>query len=345
MVTLRRLTLTFVAIATASGCASSRAGVPAGVVVASRYDARAADSVVRAEAAVRAAAAADAAARTAGSQIGPNDLLEVTVLEAPELNRTVRVAETGMISLPLLEEVRAAGRTPRELEVALEDGLRKSYIVSPHVSVHVAEMEGHGVSVVGAVARPGVFQLRDPRSLLEVIALAGGLTRDAGESVIVMRGGAARPGTAGGTADTASGVEIGLRELLQSDDARRNIAIYPGDVVKVKQAGMVYVVGEVRRPGAFPLETRSGLTVLQAIAMGEGLAPQAAKRRTVIIRTGSAGQRTEIPVDLGAVVSGKAPDPPLMPMDVVFVPNSAAKAATRSVVDALVRMVTLRAVF
>ena len=330
------------------GCAPARSGPPAGAVLPQPQAGRgvAAESTA-AEPSAQPQAGADATGRAGGAQIGPNDLLEIAIFEAPEMNRTARVAESGLISLPLLGEVKAAGRTPRELEIALESSLREKYILDPHVTVQVSEMQSRGVSVVGAVARPGVLQLREARSLLEVIALAGGLTKDAGESVIVVRADSvAEAGHATAVeAAAASSIEISLKALLNNGDPRSNIPIYPGDLVKVRQAGLIYVVGEVRRPGAFPLDGRSGLTVLQAIAMGEGFGNRAARGRTLIIRTTETGQRLEIPVDVGDVVSGKAIDPPLQPRDVVFVPNSAAKVATLAVVDALVRVVTLRGVF
>ena len=302
------------------------------------------DAAVRA----RAGVALPAAGRATDARIGPNDLLEIVVLEAPELNRTVRVAGSGEISLPLIGDVRAAGLSPAELENAIERALRNGYIIAPHVSVNVKEMESRPISVVGAVARPGVIQLREPRSLLDVIALAGGLTKDAGDSVVVMRsapGAAQAPQGAGGASADGPAVGIGLKDLLESGDTRHDVLVYPGDVVKVRQASVIYVVGEVRRPGAFALERRAGLTALQAIAMGEGLGPTAAKQRVTIIRTSDAGERTEIRVDLGRVVAGRAIDPPLRPNDVVFVPNNRAKAVTIGVVDALVRTVTLRGVF
>jgi len=275
------------------------------------------------------------AAMTPEYRIGPEDLLEVTVFDAPELNRTLRVSAGGEISLPLIGPVRAAGLTPRELELVLEELLRRAFMKDPQVGVHVSEMQSHPVSVVGAVKKPGVFQIRGPRSLLEVLSLAEGLAEDAGDSVVVMRGGAlvppAHPEAETPPADAppsnrSAGLEINLKRLLESGDARYNIPVYPGDIVKVPRAGIVYVLGEVRKPGGFILKTNETISVLQAIALGEGLTRTASKGRARIIRTDEqTGQRTEIRVDLGQVFNGKAPDPVLEPRDIVFVPNSAAR--------------------
>src|SRR5437660_11756394 len=121
-------------------------------------------------------------------RIGFDDVLDVSVFEAQELNREVRVSSAGEISLPLLESVHAAGLTPRELELVLEELLRRTYMKDPHVSVFVREMQSHPVSVLGAVGKPGVCQGRGSKTLPEILSLAEGLADDAGETVIIMRG-------------------------------------------------------------------------------------------------------------------------------------------------------------
>lgn len=119
--------------------------------------------------------------------IGPEDVLEINVFEAQEMNRQVRVSASGDISLPLLGAVVAAGSTPRELETALEEVLHQKYMKDPHVSVFVRDMQSHPVSVVGAVRKPGIFQIRGDKTLLEILSLAEGLADDAGEDVIILR--------------------------------------------------------------------------------------------------------------------------------------------------------------
>src|SRR5882762_6164301 len=123
-------------------------------------------------------------------RIGSEDVLNINVFEAQELNREVRVSAGGEISLPLLGSVRAAGLTPRTLELVIQELLHRTYMKDPHVSVFVREMQSHPVSVMGAVRRPGVFQIRGSKTLLEVLSLAEGLADDAGETVIILRGAA-----------------------------------------------------------------------------------------------------------------------------------------------------------
>src|SRR5437773_6532773 len=288
-----------------------------------------------------------------GSQdyrIGFDDVLDISVFEAQELNREVRVSSAGEISLPLLESVHAAGLTPRELELVLEELLRRTYMKDPHVSVFVREMQSHPVSVLGAVRKPGVFQVRGSKTLLEILSLAEGLADDAGETAIIMRGAglqnnassdaqivshargdargenatAADPAKDGGPSENI--VQVNLKELLDSSHFQQNPIVNPGDIVKVLRAGIVYVVGEVQKPGGFVMKSNEKMSVLQAIALSGGLTRPASKTSACIIRTDEqSGKREQTPIDLSKILSGKSPDPMLEARDVVFVPNSAAK--------------------
>jgi polysaccharide export outer membrane protein len=224
----------------------------------------------------------------------------------------------------------------------------------PHVGVFVTTVESHPVSVVGAVKKPGVFQIRGTKTVLEMLSMAEGLSDDAGDEVLVMRGaglhfgsdsngGSANPDVMAspapqspsqtqmpsGAADDLSyndTIKINLKDLLESGDQRFNVAVYPGDIVKVTRGGIIYVIGDVKKPGGFVLKTDQNMSVLKAIALAEGLNATAAKSRTKIIRTDEkTGQRFEFPIDLGKVLAGKTPDTPLKPADIVFIPNSSGK--------------------
>jgi polysaccharide export outer membrane protein len=288
------------------------------------------------------------------SRIGAEDVLDVNVFEAPELNRTARVSENGEISLELLGTVRAAGLTPRELEIVLQELLRRTYMKDPHVGVFVRELQSHPISVVGAVKMPGVFQIRGSKSVLEMISMAQGLSEDAGETVMIMRGSGivtpsgkaaasqellnnknvsldqfSQTSTAKSALPPVAGkiVEINLKRLMESDDPASNVAVHSGDVVKVSRAGIVYVVGGgVKTPGGFVLKNNENISVLQAIALAQGLTRTSSKNRAVIIRTDQqTNQRTEIQVNLGKILASKAADPVLQPRDIVYVPDSTAK--------------------
>jgi len=304
--------------------------------------------------------------------IGPEDVLDINVFEAQEMNREVRVSAGGEISLPLLGAIRAAGLTPRELETTVEEALRQKYMKDPHVGVFVREMQSHPVSVVGAVRKPGIFQIRGSKTLLEILSLAEGLADDAGEDVIILRRTGLRdaeesifgefgaegkalatrqessgPGaTATGGTTSEEVVQVNLKDLLDSTDPGHNPPVYPGDIVKVSRAGVVYVVGAVRRPGGFAMKTNEKISVLQALALSEGLTSTAAKGGARIIRTNDQnGARTETPIDLGKILSGKSPDPMLASRDIVFVPDSAARTTFSRGVEAAAQTLTGLLVF
>ena len=300
-------------------------------------------------------------------RIGPDDQIDISVLEASELDRSPRVSASGEISLALIGTVRAAGLTARELEIVIEELLRRNYIKEPHVSVQVKDMQSHPVAVFGAVKKPGVFQIRGPKTVVELLSMAEGLDVDAGDTVIVEHRGdyvapaytltadpppgaaiafpdpeplpvkdvvpptthsASASPSATSSANSADTVVIDLKKLLNTGDPRLNVLVYPGDVVKVPGAELVYVVGEVGKPGGFQLKSNENVTVLQAIALAQGLTHTSASAHSRIIRTDPAtGKRQEIPIDLPKILAGKTADPMLEPRDIVFVPNSTGRAA------------------
>src|SRR5437764_11258526 len=303
-------------------------------------------------------------------RIGFDDVLDVSVFEAQELNREVRVSSAGEISLPLLDSVHAAGLTPRELELVLQELLRRKYMKDPHVSVFVREMQSHPVSVLGAVRKPGVFQVRGSKTLLEVLSLAEGLADDAGETVIIMRGAgvknSASPDEDKGVSTTASVsdekatgpeankspfppediVQVNSRDLIHSSDVHQNPIVNPGDIVKVLRAGIVYVVGEVQRPGGFVMKSNEKMSVLQVIALSGGLTRTASRAGARIIHTDEqSGMREQRPIDLGKILAGKTPDPILEARDILFVPNNAAKTTFSTGVEAAAQTLTGLLVF
>ncbi len=311
-------------------------------------------------------------------RIGVNDLVAVFIYDAPDLSRSARVSASGEISLPLLGVFPAAGQTARELETTIADRLRAHFMKDPQVSVSVQDMQSHAVSVFGAVEKPGVYQIRGVASLVEVLSLASGIAQDAGDLVIVVRGSQApRPAAAatdtpmtassvndvsnipaantsdsssaspnGVTAAAGETIEVSLARLLDGADPQDNILIYPGDVVKVTRGGTVYVVGEVRKPGGYVLTANKKISVLQVLALAEGLTSTAARSRTVIIHTDAAtGQRTEIPIDLAKILAGKAPDPELESSDLVFVPNSTARSTLYRGTEAIISLATGLAIY
>lgn len=282
--------------------------------------------------------------------IDANDVLDVYVVDVPELSREYRVSSRGTIMIPLLTSpVRAEGLTLNQFSTVISNRLRAAQLVThPHVIVTVKSSEAHAVAILGAVHNPQIFPTFGPITLLDVLSQAGGLAPDAGDTAIITRGGAAMReswmGDGTGSPVPAPGtVKVNLRKLLASGDPRLNIRIYPGDKVTVQRAGVVYVVGAVRRPGGFTLRSRrESMTVLDAVALGEGLKSTALQKKAMIIRRGRQFPtgREEIAVNLRKILAGHASDPVLVPNDILFIPDSASKVVLHRGAEAAIQIAT-----
>ena len=122
-----------------------------------------------------------------GYRIGPFDVLDITVFQVPELTKSVQVADIGTINLPLVGEVRVAGKTPNEVERDLTAKLGKEYLQNPQVSVYVKEYNSQSVTVSGAVKKPGVFPIRGKTTLLQAVAMAGDFDQGSDSTVLILR--------------------------------------------------------------------------------------------------------------------------------------------------------------
>ena len=296
------------------------------------------------------------AGRTAQDyRIGPEDLVEVSVFEVPELSRTVRVSATGDISLPLVGTMKVAGLSPLQLEEAVTASLRQSYVKNPQVSVFLKEYRSDPVSVVGAVKAPGLYQIQTQKTLIELLAMAEGLSesprmlpgrtivithRPRGSGAVSAGSGENPPNDAAAQTQWNSVEEIPLKELLESGDSRWNVPIYPGDVIKVVPAGTFYVAGDVNQPGGFPLTDFDYVSAIQALAMAGGTKQTAKLSDAVIIRRDAEGNRSEEEVDLKKLYEGKAADVQLGSNDILFVPGSVSKAAGLRALEASIQVAT-----
>lgn len=280
--------------------------------------------------------------------IGPEDVLRIDVFQVPELsNLQVRVANDGTITVPLLGRVEASGLTATQLANTLQSKWGQNYLQNPQIAVFVVQFQAKPVSVVGAVEKPGLYYLTGPRTLIEVLSMAGGLAKrssaPAGPVVYVTRPeglGGLQP-VAGMRLVAPDKVEIDIQKLLYSNQSALNIPIKPLDIISVSKADVVYVTGRgVQRPGGFVLEDRENVTVFQALAMAEGLGPDAAKHDARIIRQKADGSREEIRVDLDKVQKGEAPDPVMAANDILFVPDSTQRRALKRAVDSAITTVS-----
>jgi len=284
--------------------------------------------------------------------ISPDDLLDINVLDVPQISRQYRVTPSGEIVLPLLgHPLAAAGLSPGQLSALIAEALRSAGLVStPYVTVEVKESRLNSVAVVGAVNRPQIYPLFGRTTLLDVLSQAGGLADEAGNTATITRGSVALRvlGSAGGPVDAALGappqvITVDLKRLLETGDPALNVDVYPGDRVMVQRAGIVYVVGAVNRAGGFPLkDDQEQMTVLKGIALAQDLKPTAIRQKAVIIRRnpGAPDGRQEIPVDLKKILAGRVPDTPMQPNDILFVPDSTGKKALRRGAEAALQIAT-----
>lgn len=283
--------------------------------------------------------------------LGAGDQISLSVEDMPELSeKSLRIDPDGNIDLPLIGNVHAAGLTLRQLRAALASRLSK-YVTEPEIAINLTENQSRTVSVLGEVNSPGVRELSGPRSLIQVITLAGGVKADAGPRVIVtrdMRNGLLPDVGSGRTVSgNFSTVTIPLDDLVASKNPANNFQIEPGDIVSIPKEEIVYVVGDVHRAGGFPLSSHNSISLLQALALAEGLGPDAASARARILRPipGNDGTPKDIPVDLKAIVAGKAPDLRLYANDILFIPNSSAKSGARRAVEAVLQVATGVAIY
>jgi polysaccharide export outer membrane protein len=251
-------------------------------------------------------------------KIGANDLIAVSVYDAPELSRTVRISSDGDIRLPMLKHnIRALGLLPADLETAIADALTaEQVLVAPVVTVTVVEYRSRPVSVAGAVKDPLTFQANGPVTLLEAIARAGGLRPDAGREILVSR----RQAGADGTAAVIR--RIPVKALIDAADPEANLTLTGGEEIRVPEIGRVFVLGNVKKPGSYPVQDASETTVMKMLALAEGLAPYAAKEAYIIRRGDGAGAKTEVPVELRKIMQRKSPDVQLAANDILYVPDN-----------------------
>ncbi len=352
--------------------------------------------------------------------VGRGDLVVLEVFDIPELSREVRVSQTGTIGIPLVPvRLYVVGLSELQVQQKVTEVLEANGLVShPQVMVSVKEKRSKPITVVGAVTHPMVYQADHPVSLVQVLAEAGGIAPDAGDTVIITRGeateeaasneppqigpedtvsatdpvapkttpeqssagnaaatgekssentqlavpgaettatqapapnagsGAAPPPISDAPPPPVNTITVNLAELLERGNTENNIQLQAGDVVTIPHAGIVYALGAVQRPGGFmSTNDRAQLSTLKVLALAGGLTRIAKKDQAVIIRKDSLGKQLAIPVDLGKIVQRKSEDVRMMPSDILYVPDSATKAALIRAVELGVAIGTALAVY
>jgi polysaccharide export outer membrane protein len=273
--------------------------------------------------------AADPNANLPAQRIGANDLVAVSVYDVPELTRTVRVGADGFMRLPMLKQrIKAEGLMPSELEGVIASALvAERLIVDPFVTITIAEYNSRPISVAGAVKQPLTFQATEPVSLLEAITRAGGLAPEAGPEILVSR---AQTGADGSVTSLVQ--RILVKGLIDAADPALNVSLIGGEEIRVPEVGKVYVIGNVKKPGAFPVQDGVESTVLKMLALSEGLMPYASKDAYIYRREGN-GAKNEIQIPLSKIMERKAPDAPLLANDILYVPDNKGRRMTLGVLE------------
>lgn len=247
--------------------------------------------------------------------LGSRDLLEIRVLEVPELNVDRRVSEGGVVDLPLIGQLPVAGLTADEARDRLRALLQSKYVNSATVSITIKEYVNKTVSVVGAVQRPGMLSVSGQWDLVQVISAAGGLSASAGRKIYVTRR------AENGLSDT---LEIKSDELFRGGSSRWNVTIFPSDIIHVPARTTVrlFCLGEVAHPGAIEFDSDDRITLLSVIAKAGGLSDRASSSIRVKRKIEDRGEDQELLLNYRRIVSGRDKDPLLLPDDVVIVSSS-----------------------
>jgi polysaccharide export outer membrane protein len=298
-------------------------------------------------------------------KLAPRDVIEVIVEDAPELSVNYTVNSKGMVPMRFLGPVLVSGQTTEAVSKIITDGLRGRYLQDPKVYVSVKQYNSRTFFIQGAVRYPGVYVVSGRPSLFRLMSIAGGLLESHGLVAYIFRETPPKPekletgpsqnggdskvkdlindakgGAKGGAAAVVEGepdyemITASIGGILRGK-LDNNVIVKPGDVVYVPPADVFYIAGEVKAPGQFRL--RQGITLRQAISLAGGTLFKARLSKGVIFRNDPVtGNFTELPVDIGAVMSGKNQDMPILGNDVIWIPNSSAKSIGSTVINAMI---------
>jgi polysaccharide export outer membrane protein len=248
--------------------------------------------------------------------IGPGDLLHITVLRESELDQHTRVLDSGDITLALTGTLPVQELTPAEAASRIaKKYLDGGFLLHPQVSVFVEEYATQTVTILGQVAHPGTVHLSAPRTLIDVLSLAGGLTDSADRHIVIER--------KDKNGEPAERIKAFIPN--RADDAlNADVLVRPGDTVIVPKAGIVYILGDVAHPGGYVMQNDSKLTVLQAIALAAGASKTASEKKVLLVRSVD-GISQSVDLPLRDMERGRDPDVSLQPNDILYVPFSLMK--------------------
>jgi polysaccharide export outer membrane protein len=282
--------------------------------------------------------------------LGPDDVITLFVHNLDEVSgRPMRIDRLGDINVTLAGEIHAAGLTAHQLEAEIESRLQ-TQLNDPRVIVSVTEFRSQPVSILGAVNNPGVHQLEGRKTLFEMLSLAGGLRPDSGNTVKITRdlkwGRLPLPNAQDDSTGQYTVASVSVKSIMNGTHPAENILAKPDDTITVPKADLIYVIGSVHKPGGYVLGQDETLSTLQVLSLAEGLDKTAASTKARVMRiVPGSPTRAEIPVDLKKLMEGKTPDFQLKSNDILFVPNSAAKAALARSAEAAIAIGTSIAIY
>ncbi len=263
--------------------------------------------------------------------ISYGDLVEVSVFDSPELSGSFRVNQNGEVVLPVGGAVQVKGLTAADAGTAVAAALRQRGIVlDPHVTVMIVEYQSQGVTVTGEVRAPGVYPLLTNRTVSDMIAIAGGLNENAGKIASVFH--------RGNPSDVRQ-VRLNVSVQTPASIAESNFELLPGDTISVSRSGVIYIIGDVGRPGGFLVEHNDRLSVLQALALASGANQTASLSKSQLIRKTESG-RLQYQLDLKKILHGGGSDPLLADGDILYVPVSYKKIYSLRAIEAMIGLGT-----
>ncbi len=258
--------------------------------------------------------------------ISYGDLIDVSVFGSPELSGELRVNRDGDVVLPIGGAVKVNGLTAAEAGPAIAERLKEAQILlAPQVTVMIIEYPAQTVTVTGEVHSPGVYPLLTSRTVMDMIALAGGLTENAGKVASVFHRG-----------DPSQVIQVPLDVSVQTPASAtaESMEVEPGDTISVDRSGVIYVIGDVGRPGGYLVEHNDRLSILQALSLAGGANQTALLKKSELIRKAHEG-RVIYDLDLHKILSGGASDPLLADGDILYVPVSNKKVYTLRAIEAM----------
>lgn len=265
------------------------------------------------------------------------DLIQVNVFDNPDLSVSLRVDSKGDIELPLGGAIKVSGMTAAEAGAAIASRLKDAGILlDPHVTVLILEYESQGVTITGEVRSPGVYQLLGNRTVLDMIAMAGGLNENAGRTASVFHR---------GNPTDVHQIRLNVSVQTPSSIAASNFELLPGDTISISRSGVVYVVGDVGRPGGFLVEHNDRLSILQVLALAQGANQTASLHSARLMRENENGEHIVIEFDLKKVLEGNASDMLLADGDVLYVPVSYKKVYGVKAIEAMIAVGTGLAIY